>query len=139
MSDGGLAGFLVFSSKNIQKAEGASNCRALLVERISMSLARRYFQPPARTSQCMRLAASSGESFPVSRSSAIHWVRARASRLRRLNHPGAQRLPREYWLVGRPRLAGERQLLKHHADLQSQLVSLEARLRDTWNVESDAS
>src|ERR1700738_3670829 len=42
MSDGGLAGFLVFSSKNIQKAEGASSCRALLVERISMSVARRY-------------------------------------------------------------------------------------------------
>jgi hypothetical protein len=36
MSDGGLAGFLVFSSKNMQKAEGASRCRALLVERISM-------------------------------------------------------------------------------------------------------
>jgi hypothetical protein len=28
--------------------------------------------------------------------------------------------------------------LKHHADLQSQLVRLEARLRDTWTVESGA-
>jgi hypothetical protein len=55
-----------------------------------------------------------------------------------LNHPGAQRLPREHWLVGRPRLGGERPLLKHHADLQSQLVRLEARLRDTWTAESGA-
>src|SRR5260370_15543489 len=58
--DGGLAGFLVFSSKNTQRAEGASSCLALLVERISISVARRYVQPPARTSRCMTLATSSG-------------------------------------------------------------------------------
>jgi len=34
-----------------------------------MSVARRYVQPPARTSRCMRLATSFGESFPVSPSS----------------------------------------------------------------------
>src|SRR5260370_37690088 len=52
---------------------------------------------------------------------------AQSSRHRVLKHPGAQRPPHEHGLVGWPRPGGEWPLLKHFADLQSQLVPLGAR------------